>query len=267
MCIANQAAVAIENARLNEQAEIKKRLDYEFGLARQIQTSFLPPCCPDVPGYQISAAWRAAREVSGDFYDFMSLPGERMGFTIADVSDKGMASALFMVLTRTLIRAMAIGKPTPWEALERANDLILADAHTDMFATAFYGILDRHTGHFTFSNAGHNPPMWYRHREEELVTLKGHGIALGVRPNIHLPERSIELAPGDTLVLYTDGITDALNPREEEFGAARLADLVMEYQGLYADELVDEILREVYEFAGGAPQFDDMTLLVVKRKL
>ena len=145
MGISNQAAVAIENARLNEEAEIKRRLDYELGMARQIQTSFLPARPPVVSGYEIAAAWRAAREVSGDFYDFVPLPGGCLGFTIADVSDKGMPAALFMVLTRTLIRAMAIGKPTPQEALERANDLIIADAPTDMFATAFYG--DARSGH------------------------------------------------------------------------------------------------------------------------
>jgi serine phosphatase RsbU (regulator of sigma subunit)/putative methionine-R-sulfoxide reductase with GAF domain len=265
MGISNQAAVAIENARLNEQAEIKKQLDYEIGLARQIQTSFLPPCCPEFPGYQISAAWRAAREVSGDFYDFISLPGDRLGFTIADVSDKGMPAALFMVLTRTLIRAMMIGKPTPWEALERANDLILADARTDMFATAFSAVLDPHTGHLIFANAGHNPPLWYRCPEGELTTLKGHGLALGVRPNIQLPERSLELAPGDVLVLYTDGITEALNPNEEEFGTARLTDLIVTNHGLFADEIVEQVLRAVYDFAQGAPQFDDMTMVVVKR--
>jgi serine phosphatase RsbU (regulator of sigma subunit)/putative methionine-R-sulfoxide reductase with GAF domain len=267
MGISNQAAVAIENARLNEEAEIKRRLDYELGLARQIQTSFLPGHRPVVPGYEIAAAWRAAREVSGDFYDFIPLSNGRLGFTIADVSDKGMPAALFMVLTRTLIRAMAIGKPTPQEALERANDLIIADAPTDMFATAFYGMLDPATAQFTFANAGHNPPLWFRREHEELTTLKGHGIALAVRPNLRLPEQAIELGRGDTILLYTDGITDALNSREEEFGAARLADLVAANAHLSAQELVDEILRSVYEFSEGMPQFDDMTMVVLKRQL
>jgi serine phosphatase RsbU (regulator of sigma subunit)/putative methionine-R-sulfoxide reductase with GAF domain len=267
MGISNQAAVAIENARLNEEAELKRRLEYELGLARQIQTSFLPGRPPLVAGYQIAGAWRAAREVSGDFYDFVSLPAGRLGLTIADVSDKGMPAALFMVLTRTLIRAMAIGKPTPQEALERANDLIIADAPTDMFATAFYGTLDPATAQFTFANAGHNPPLWFRREREELTTLKGHGLALGVRPSIHLPEETIELGGGDAILMYTDGITDALNSQEEEFGAARLADLVAANAQLPAQELVDEILRSVYEFSGGTPQFDDMTMVVLKREI
>ncbi|MGB8644579.1 MAG: SpoIIE family protein phosphatase [Anaerolineae bacterium] len=263
--ISNQSAVAIENARLNEQAEIKKRLDYEIGLARRIQTSFLPPCCPNVPGYQLSATWRAAREVSGDFYDFVQFQNNRLGLTIADVSDKGMPAALFMVLTRTLIRAMAIGRQAPQEALERANDLILADARTDMFVTVFYAVLDATTGRLRFANAGHNPPLWYRHTTQDLVALKGHGMALGLRAGIHLPEKSIEMAPGDILVFYTDGITDALNLQEQEFGVPRLSDLIIANNHLSAGQLVDEILRAVYDFSQGAPQFDDMTLIVLKR--
>jgi sigma-B regulation protein RsbU (phosphoserine phosphatase) len=251
---------------LNEEAEIKKRLDYEIGLARQIQTSFLPNRPPVVPGYDISAAWRAARQVSGDFYDFINLPGGRLGFSIADVSDKGMPAALFMVLTRTLIRAMAIGKPTPKEALERANDLIISDAPSDMFVTAFYGMLDPTTAEFTFTNAGHNPPLWFRREQEELTMLREHGIALGVHRNIVLPEQRIMLGAGDTLLLYTDGVTDALNEREEEFGAPRLADLVASNADLSAQELVDEILRSVYEFSGAMPQFDDLTMVVLKRQ-
>jgi serine phosphatase RsbU (regulator of sigma subunit) len=266
MGIANQAAVAIVSARLNEEAEVKKRLDYELGLARQIQASFLPDRVPQVAGFDIASAWRAAREVSGDFYDFMNLPEGRVGFSIADVSDKGMPASLFMVLTRTLIRAMAIGKPTPREALERANDLIISDARTDMFVTALYGVLDPATAEFSFTNAGHNPPLWFRHDEEVLTTLRAHGLALGVHPNIDLPEEKVELGPGDTILMYTDGITDALNPREEEFGIGRLADLVAVNGQLSAQELVSEILRAVDDFSEGAPQFDDLTMAVLKRK-
>ncbi|MGE5139690.1 MAG: PP2C family protein-serine/threonine phosphatase, partial [Rudaea sp.] len=251
---------------LNEQAEIKKRFDYEIGLARRIQTSFLPPCCPTLPGYQLSAAWRAAREVSGDFYDFITLSNDRTGITIADVSDKGMPAALFMVLTRTLLRAMAIGKPTTREALERANDLILSDSQTDMFATAFYAVLDQSTGEITYSNAGHNPPLLYRRAEQDLIELEGHGLALGVLPGSHIPERHLNLRPGDTLLMYTDGITEALSPGGEEYGTPRLADLIAANNRMCAGDLVDEILRSVYDFAGGAPQFDDMTMVVLQRE-
>lgn len=263
--IANQAAVAIERSRLDEQAELKKRLDYELGLARQIQTSFLPARPPRLPGYDIAAAWHAARLVGGDFYDMIPLPNQRLGLVIADVSDKGLAAALFMVLTRTIIRTMAIGKPTPREAIERANDVIIADAQSDMFVTAFYGVLDTTDGSLSYVNAGHNPPLLYHHADRTVSPLPEHGIALGILPNVEEPPARVELTCGDVLVMYTDGVTDALDQDEEEFGAARLNETVQENAEKSAQEITDEILRAVQEFAAGAPQFDDLTLLVVKR--
>lgn len=265
--IANQAAVAIERARLSEQADLKKRLDYELGLARQIQTSFLPLRVPQSDGYELAPAWRSAREVSGDFYDFLEFADGRVGMVIADVSDKGLPASLFMVLTRTVIRTMAFGKPTPHEALARANDLIIADAHSDMFVTAFYGVLDSTTGRLEYSNAGHNPPLWYSHTHGTVTTLKGHGMALGIHPNLDENEDHIELAPGDVVLLYTDGVTDALNADEQEFGMERLADLLAEHQALPAEDLIAEILRAVDEFSAGVPQFDDVTMVAVKRKI
>lgn len=263
--IANQAAVAIERARLSEQADLKKRLDYELGLARQIQTSFLPNVIPTIQGYEIAAAWRSAREVSGDFYDFLSLPAGRLGVVIADVSDKGLPASLFMVLTRTIIRTMAFGKPTPHEALARANDLIIADANSDMFVTAFYGVLDSDTGRFEYSNAGHNPPLLYNDATKTVTTLKGHGMALGIHPTIDENDDQIALTCGDVVLLYTDGVTDALNADEEEFGMSRLADLLVEHAALPADQLVQEILRAVDEFSAGVAQFDDLTMVALKK--
>lgn len=265
MGIANQAAVAIENARLNQEAEESKRLEYELGLAQQIQASFLPESCPQPPGYEISAAWRVAREVGGDFYDFVEAPGGRIGVICADVSDKGIAAALFMVLSRTLIRAMAIGKPTPSEALERANDLILSDTRSDMFVTAFYGVLDPHENRVYYANAGHNPPIWYRHDLEEITFLNTHGMALGVESQISLPERSMTMHQGDVLLIYTDGITDATNVYEQEFGTSRLADIVSSQADRSVDELVDEVLKQLATFTSGIEQFDDLTLVAIKR--
>ena len=265
MAIANQAAIAIESAQLTRAAEEKKRLDYELQLARQIQKNFLPDACPVLPGYEICSHWQTAREVSGDFYDFVQLNGGRLGITIADVSDKGMAAAMFMALSRTILRTMTIGKPSPRDAIERANDVIIADARSDMFVTVFHAELDPHTHKFTYVNAGHNPPFLYRAAKKELTTLKGHWIALGVMPNITLPEHENHLAPGDVLLLYTDGVTDAINADEEEFGADRLADLVAANAHLNVESLVDEINRAVTEFAGEGVHFDDLTMVAVKR--
>lgn len=265
MAIANQAAVAIEGARLSRQAEDKRRIEYELGLARQIQKSFLPEACPTIPGYDLCSMWQTAREVSGDFYDFVELNGGRTAITIADVSDKGIAAAMFMALSRTILRTMTIGKPTPRETVERANDVILADARSEMFVTVFHGVLDPRTHRFTYVNAGHNPPLFYRAAQRELITLKGHGIALGVIPNIALEEYSIEFAPGDLMLMYTDGVTDAINAAEEEFGAERLADLVAAHAHLSPDALIAEIARAVSDYAGEGVHFDDLTMVALKR--
>ncbi|MBI5032533.1 MAG: SpoIIE family protein phosphatase [Chloroflexi bacterium] len=258
MGIANQAAAAIE-------AGNTKRLENELGFARQIQQSFLPEMCPNIPGYQICSMWQAAREVSGDFYDFIVLPGARFAITIADVSDKGIAAAMFMALSRTILRTMTIGKHSPHEAVERANDVILADARSEMFVTVFHGTLDPAQHTFSYVNAGHNPPLLYRAVSDDLTMLKGHGMAVGVLPNITLDEYQITLAPGDVLLMYTDGVTDAINSREEEFGDGRLADLVRLHANKSADELINEINRAVVEFVGDQPRFDDLTMIALKR--
>jgi serine phosphatase RsbU (regulator of sigma subunit)/putative methionine-R-sulfoxide reductase with GAF domain len=264
MGIANQAAVAIEGAQLARAAEEKKRFEYELGLAQQIQKSFLPAACPTVPGYEICSLWQTAREVSGDFYDFVTLHGGRLAITIADVSDKGMAAALFMALARTILRTMTIGKPTTREAVERANDVILADARSEMFVTVFCAVLDPQQHRLTYVNAGHNPPLLYRATHRQVTTLEGNGIALGVLPNISLEEFEIQLAPGDLLLMYTDGVTDAINAQEEEFGADRLADLVAT-RAQSAEGLIAEIKRAVWEFAGEGINFDDVTMVALKR--
>ncbi len=265
MGIANQAAVAIEGARLQSEAEGRKRYEYELGLARQIQESFLPEACPVIPGYDICSMWQTAREVGGDFYDFIPLSGGRWAAVIADVSDKGIAAALFMALSRTIIRTMAISKQTPHEALERSNDVILADARSEMFVTVFFGVLDPPTGRFTYGNAGHNPPLLYRANTKQVTSLKGHGLVLGVLPNVSLDEYTLDLKQGDLLLLYTDGVTEAVNAQEEEFGTDRLASIVAACGDLSATQVIDEIAKAVTEFVGDQPPFDDQTMLAIKR--
>lgn len=266
MAIASQAAIAIEGVRLLRETEGKRRIEYELGLARQIQKSFLPEKCPVIPGYAVGAMWQTAREVSGDFYDFVYLNGGRVAFTIADVSDKGIAAAMFMALARTILRTMTIGKPTPRETVERANDIILADARSDMFVTVFHGVLDPSAHRFTYVNAGHNPPLFYRAARRELITLKGRGMALGVMPSITLEEHMLDFEPGDLLLMYTDGVTDAINAQEEEFGVERLADWVAAHAHLAPNALVAEIMRAVTEFAGEGVHFDDVTMVALKRQ-
>ncbi|MFH1926820.1 MAG: GAF domain-containing protein, partial [Chloroflexota bacterium] len=161
MGIANQVSVAIENARLYQESLEKERMTRELQVARDIQISFLPKACPQVPGWQVCADWRSAREVGGDFYDFIWLDTNHLGLVIADVSDKGVPAALFMALSRTVMRASATDARSPVEALVRANELLTADTSSGMFVTLFYGILDITTGQLRYGRAGHNPPLHF----------------------------------------------------------------------------------------------------------
>ena len=265
----NQAAIALEKARLHREEIQRHRLEEELSVARQIQLSMLPPSCPQLPGWSVAAHYEAARQVGGDFYDFFELPplnggGPRMAFVIADVADKGVPAALFMALSRTTIRNVAISDRDPASALLQANRLLLQDSQTDLFLTAFYAALEPDTGFLTYCNAGHNPPLWYHEATGEFHTLTGDGIALGVVPDIELENRTVEVAIGDLLVFYTDGVIEAVNNQMEEFGLRRLQEAVV--TGLpSADKVREATLAAVHAFTRELPRWDDFTLVVVRR--
>jgi serine phosphatase RsbU (regulator of sigma subunit) len=260
--LSDQAATAITMGRLVSQIRTRERMDQELRMARQIQTSLLPKVACEIPGFDIAAYWRAAREVGGDFYDFIPLSNGGMGLVVADVSDKGVPAALFMALSRALVRASAVGSPAPGEALRRANELILADASSGMFVTLLYAILDPASHGMTYVNAGHMPPLLSR--RDGILPLRTSGIALGITEDIELETREVQLSEGDVIVLYTDGVTDAINGRKEEFGQTRLAKVIAENRDLTAEGLVAKINAAVANFVGGERQFDDFTLLVLK---
>ena len=271
--IAGQAAIAIENDRLLREAAEQERLKQELEVAQRIQTSFLPECCPPIPGWDLAAYWRSAREVGGDFYDFIPLPTRaedvggqgRMGLVIADVADKGVPAALFMALSRTLLRTVSIDGRPPSEAVSRTNELILADARSDLFVTMFYIILRPWSGDVVYVNAGHMPPLVVRAEEGTAEELRVPGMALGILPDVAFGEHSSHLKRGDTLILYTDGVTDAMNAQKESFGLERLKELVRNHRHEPAQNLAQTINEAVAEFVGEATQFDDFTLLVAKR--
>jgi len=269
-----QAGRAIEEVqeRQNQLLRIAKleqeRTAQELRLAHDIQVSFLPERCPDLPGWEISADWYAAREVGGDFYDFIPLDEGHIGLVIADVSDKGMPAALFMSLCRTLMRAGAPQTRSPAEVLQRLNELILRESRSEMLLTAFYGVLDWRSGIFTYANAGHPPPiLWCRAcaAEPPLPTLAAKGIMLGVMEGITLEERQVTLTPGDILILYTDGVTEPINPAGEEFGDERLSQIIASSSDQPCADIVHHIRAAVWDFAGQQSQFDDYTLVGVKR--
>ncbi len=267
--MANQAAIALEQARLRRQERRQLQLERSLALGREIQQSMLPQACPEMAGWQFAAVYEAAQEVGGDFYDFLHLSTEpdQWGLVIADVSDKGIPAALFMVLCRTTIRNSALRGREPAQALELANRFIQEDSWADMFVSVFYGVVAE-DGRFRYTNAGHNPPLWWH--GGECQELPHHGIVLGVLPQIALPEHEVMITPGDVLLFYTDGVTEAMTPDYEEFGQERLntviSDLLAANPQVTAQEIIDEIQQAIKVFIGHAPQHDDFTLFVVKRE-
>jgi sigma-B regulation protein RsbU (phosphoserine phosphatase) len=225
----------------------------------------MPSQSPDLPGWELAFTWRAARQVAGDFYDFFELPGGRLGLVIADVADKGIPAALFMALTRTLMRAAALEEVSPAAALARVNALLVPDAHHGMFVTAMYAVLALTTGELTYANAGHNLPFLWRSGSERLERLAKGGIALGVLDGIQFDEHVATLKQGDTLVFFTDGITEAFSLEHDMYGEDRLGAVVRAAGGGSAQTMLDTIDDSVTAFVGEAPHSDDRTLLVIRR--
>lgn len=263
--IASSAAVAIENARLYQLAVEKGRLERELQMAREVQASLLPRHTPHLPGWEFAAHWQPAREVSGDFYDFIPLGADQLGLVIADVTDKGMPAALFMALSRSIVRASVTNAASPLEGILQANRLICADSTNSMFVTLCYVQIDALMGEVTFVNAGHNPPLLYRAGNDQLGRLARTGMALGVDPDSPFEQRMAALAPGDFIVLYTDGVTDALNGAGEEFGLERLQKAAQAHRLSPAADVVAEIKTQLAGFIGDSAPFDDVTLVVVRR--
>jgi sigma-B regulation protein RsbU (phosphoserine phosphatase) len=266
--LANQAAIAIETARLHQEALKRQRMVEELSVAQQIQLSLLPKGLPVVPGWEFAAFYRPARQIGGDFYDFFDLPGKigEWGIIIADVADKGVPSALYMALCRTVIRTTAFTGRSPASALMRASDLILNDSQSDLFLSAFYAKVDTDTGRLIYCSAGHNPALWLRAASDEFEQLTTQGIILGAFENIELEERRVDIAPGDVIVFYTDGVTEAIDPDEREFGLERLRRVIASHADASASQILEAVVNAVDAFAGDAPPFDDLTMVVVKRQ-
>lgn len=244
----------------------KEGLLKELEIARRLQRRLLPEQAPEMEGIDIAAENLPAREVGGDFYDFVPVTKDAWGFVIADVSGKGMAAAMFMGLTRTIVRASTTGTLQIAAALQQANELVCRDSTSGMFVTLFYTVLEPDRKKMKYVNAGHNPPLLFRKDHAEMIALKGKGIALGVKNSITLEEREMDLRDGDLLVLYTDGITEAINEKGEAFGEQRMVQVIRENSALPAAELIRRIQDAVISFAGTQPQYDDITLLILKLK-
>lgn len=263
--LAAQVASALHRARVYERTLSHQKTLLELATARQIQTAFLPHELPSVPGWQIAASLEPAREMAGDFYDLIPLPSGKLGLVIADVADKGIGPALYMALSRTLIRTFAVQhEQQPEQVLLKANWRILQDAGDTLFVTVFYGVLDPQSGNLVYANAGHNPPWAFRAGEKEPVCLRNTGIPLGVDEMAAWGRGELTLPPRSLLFLYTDGATDAQNQAGEFFGR-RLLPVVQVAVDRPAGELLNTVLSEIRAFTGGAPQFDDITLVALTR--
>jgi sigma-B regulation protein RsbU (phosphoserine phosphatase) len=247
--------------------DANKKMARELALAGEVQTSFLPRELPDIPGWQLSVTLKPSRETSGDFYDVNLLPNGRLGILVADVVDKGAGAALFMALSWILIRTYATEYPTqPELVLSAVNRRILKDTDANQFVAVFYGILDPATGTLLYCNAGHCPPYLVSTQiGEEVQKLTRTGVPLGILEDETWEQGVVQLAPGDVLVLYTDGITDAEDGKGTFFGQERLLGSVQANLGRSAQEMQDALMAEVHEFVGDAPQFDDIALMVVIR--
>jgi serine phosphatase RsbU (regulator of sigma subunit) len=255
----------------------RERLAQELTFAQSVQSSFLPAEIPQIKGWQIAATLEPARETSGDFYDLIPLHGGRLGVVIADVADKGMGAALYMALSRTLVRAYAIDYALRYAqtylrqiayVIQTVNSRIITDTQSDLFVTLFFGVLDPETGTFTYVNAGHNPPyLFRRHRGRRARALRRTGPPLGILADARWTRRSMKIECGETLVLYTDGLTEAMNADEGFFGTEAFHQAIRSCLQLPADGMCGDILRAITEFEGNAPRADDITLMILRREM
>ncbi|HZI89862.1 MAG TPA: SpoIIE family protein phosphatase, partial [Candidatus Polarisedimenticolia bacterium] len=251
----------------------QERLQREMQVAQEIQQSLLPRRVPELEGYEIGALYRAAKEVGGDYYDFVQVDERTVGVVVADVSGKGVPGSLVMTMIRTALRMEARGNRSASDVMARMNSFVTEDMKKGMFVTMFYVVLDSVNRVVTYASAGHNPMILYRGESDATYFLKPKGIPVGINvPDEQLFRKTISvekltLRQDDMLVIYTDGITEAMNEEREQFGEARLLTAIKRHGHGTAQEFVDALTQEIREFTGGAEQNDDITLVAIKEKV
>jgi serine phosphatase RsbU (regulator of sigma subunit) len=263
--VANQGAVAIENARLFQENLEKQRMEEELNIARDLQMSMLPSVCPQIEGFKIAATSIPAREVGGDFFDFIEMGNQKLGFLIGDVTGKSVSGALVMSSSRSVFRMLSEEKFTVGDIMIRANRRIKKDIKTGMFVALLYAVLDAQQRCVNLCSAGQTQPIHFSGRTSEtrLVETVGDNFPLGILDEADYQETKIELEPGDRIIFSTDGIVEAMNGKKEILGFERLLEIIKETKSEDADSLMKEILERVERFAAGTPQSDDLTLIVI----
>jgi serine phosphatase RsbU (regulator of sigma subunit) len=245
------------------EAQEQERIEQELQVARRIQQELLPETIPELEGWRIAAYYGPAREVGGDFYDFVEFPSGRLGLIVGDATGHGMPAALVMATARGMLRAVVQSLESPGEVLAQVNEALVADIPLSTFVTCFYGILDPQSGRFIYANAGHNLPC--RRHDDQADELRARGMPLGLMPGMSYEEKEIELEKGESVLFYSDGLVEAHDPKGEMFGFPRLRRMVAEHA---AEEgsLVDFLMEELYSFVGeNWEQEDDITLLTLQR--
>lgn len=264
--VSAQAAISVENARLYEREIQQQLIERELTTARAIQTSFLPEAIPQYEGWDVGVLWHPMRAVAGDFYDFDTLPDGRLALLIADVSGKGIPAALFMALSVMILRFAMQLSLSPAGVLRRANHVMISNQASRMFTTAFLAYVDLDNGEVACSSAGHNPPLLYRAGTGTLEPVNVLGVAMGVFEEAYYNDHTLSLEPGDMLVMYTDGITEIVNGAGEEFGEARLKQVVQFHAETdSSQEIADAVRHAIQSHAAENGAFDDETILVLKR--
>jgi PAS domain S-box-containing protein len=264
-CLVGTIQDISERVRIEAELVEKERMSQELDIARKIQFSMLPKACPILDGWQFAAFYQPARQIGGDFYDFIRLSHGHIGIVIADVVDKGVPAALTMSLSRAIVRSIASSGASPSAILVQSNQILLNDQIANAFVTTFFASLDPHSGQMDLANAGHNRPLWYSSAAREMVEIKSQGMALGLYPNVVIEQKTVEILPGDALLLYTDGLTEAINAQDEFYGEARLAAVFDAHRHEAAQEILDAIHASWLEFTASAEQADDVSIVVVKR--
>ena len=258
------ASLAVTNAKLYKEALEKKRLEGELELAREIQEHLLPQCTPIIPGYEFAAINNSCYQVGGDYYDYIEGQRSHVGFAIGDVSGKGIPASLLMATLRGGLHSQMKSRRPLTNRIESLNKLICQCTSLGKFITFFYGELFQDTGEISYVNCGHNPPI-HATDDDDIITLHTGGLILGLVENTEFEEGALTLNPNDVLVLYTDGVNEAMNKRKQEYTMERLIKTVKKCKTKSASEIMDDIIESVSKFTKGAPQADDITLMIIKR--
>jgi serine phosphatase RsbU (regulator of sigma subunit) len=265
--LSSQVASALHRAKVYQETLAIQKTLQELSLARSIQASFLPDELPRLEGWQVQAALEPARQIAGDFYDFIPLPDGQVGIVIADVADKGLGPALYMALSSTLLRTFASQYPSkPALVLRATNQRIIQDARANLFVTVFYGVLNPQSGQLVYANAGHPPAFLIGSEQPTMLnTLRNTGMPLGIDPETNWREEVIQLGSGDVLMLYTDGVTDAQNSQGDFIDRNTVLQCLYDHARQPVRVIQESIFDRIHHFVGDAPRFDDITLVIVKR--